>query len=355
MKLVIQIPCYNEEHHLPESLAAIPRSFEGIDEVELLVIDDGSTDRTSEVASAAGVDRIVRFNSHRGLAAAFAAGLETATAMGADIIVNTDADNQYFAPDIERLIHPILHEDADIVVGCRPIESIEHFSALKKKLQRVGSAVVRYISNTEVPDATSGFRAFSRHAAGNLFIYTQFSHTLETLIHAGKKSMNVAYVNIRVNGKTRESRLFSSNFDYLKQSAATMLRLYLFYEPLKTFAYLSAFIMALGLALLSWPSLFDTGGRLTTIPGLGCFFLAVITFVVGVLADMNASNKRVMEETLRRVRQLETRPSEPKEYSSLRRLNGKRAPSRLQPKKKRNNGTYWTSNAEKDAKVQSAR
>lgn len=306
MKLVIQIPCFNEEEYLGKTIRDIPRSFPGIDDVKFLVIDDGSTDRTSEVAHSSGADKIVRLKQHQGLAKAFAVGLETALKMGADIIVNTDADNQYRGKDIGKLISPIIKEEADMVVGIRPIESIEHFSLGKKKLQRLGSAVVRYISNTDVPDATSGFRAFSRHAAQKIFIYTQFSYTLETIVLAGKRNLKLAFIPIKVNDKLRDSRLFDSTFHYIKHSFATLLRLSVIYEPLKTFTYVAGSFFCIALVLFGWHFLTDHHSIETLIAALFFSFVGIITFTIGILADINAANKKIMEEVLTRLRDIET-------------------------------------------------
>lgn len=305
MQLIIQIPCFNEEKYLAQTIQDIPKSFPGIDQVKLVVVDDGSTDRTSEVAYSLGIDRVVRLKQHQGLSRAFSIGLETALEMGADIIVNTDADNQYSGKDIGKLIAPILNGEADMVVGTRPIDSIDYFSPVKKRLQRIGSAVVRYISNTSVPDATSGFRAFSRHAAQSMFIYTQFSYTLETLVLAGKKNLKLSFVPVKVNGKLRESRLFSSTFDYVKNSLATLLRLYVLYEPLKTFTYMAAFFLGIGLVLFGWHFLAGSYSFEKFIGALFFSFIGLITFTIGILADINAANKKVIEEVLTRIKNLE--------------------------------------------------
>ncbi|MBK7366718.1 MAG: glycosyltransferase family 2 protein [Candidatus Eisenbacteria bacterium] len=240
VKLVIQIPCLNEEASLPATFADLPRSLPGITTIEYLVIDDGSTDRTSEVARELGVHRVVRFPARRGLARGFEAGLREALAMGADIIVNTDADNQYQGQDIGKLIEPILSSRADMVVGTRPIDNIEHFSPLKKSLQKLGSGVVRTLSGSDVPDATSGFRAYSREAAMKLTVLTNFTYTLETIIQASQKNITVAAVPIRTNGMLRESRLFKGMRAYISRSLGTMFRVYVLYQPLRFFLTLSA-------------------------------------------------------------------------------------------------------------------
>ncbi|MFZ5758402.1 MAG: glycosyltransferase family 2 protein [Thermodesulfobacteriota bacterium] len=308
MKLVIQIPCYNEELYLAETIDAIPHSFPGIDQVEILVIDDGSTDQTSRVAREhPRRPTVSRLEPHQGLAAAFARGLETACSMGADIIVNTDADNQYCAKDIEKLITPVLDRQADMVIGCRPIEEISYFSPAKKALQRLGSRVVRFITNTQVLDATSGFRAYTRETAKKIFLHTKFTYTLETLVFAGKKNLRVVSVPIRVNPvQLRESRLFSTTFEYLKQSLATLLRLYLFYEPLKSFTYAAAFIATIGFAMLLLAFLSQTlHSAKLFMSSLFFLFLGGSIFSLGILGDINSSQKQLLEEALVRIKNLE--------------------------------------------------
>ncbi|MFZ5764273.1 MAG: glycosyltransferase family 2 protein [Thermodesulfobacteriota bacterium] len=308
MKLVIQIPCYNEELYLSKTIDAIPDSFAGIDQVEILVIDDGSTDQTSSVASDhARCTTVSRLAPHQGLATAFARGLEKACEMGADIIVNTDADNQYCAEDIAKLIAPIINGQADMVVGCRPIEEISYFSPAKKILQRLGSCVVRFITNTRVLDATSGFRAYSRQTAKKIFLHTKFTYTLETLVFAGKKNLRVVSVPIRVNPvRVRESRLFSTTFEYLKQSLATLLRLYLFYEPLKSFTYAAVLIATIGFALLLLAVLSQTQHAAKLfISSLFFLFLGGSIFSLGILGDINSSQKQLLEEALVRIKNLE--------------------------------------------------
>src|ERR671925_948144 len=240
MKLIIQIPCFNEAAQLPETLVQIPRSVPGFDEVELLVIDDGSEDDTVDVARAQGVDHIVRLTNNKGLAAAFQAGLDAALKLGADIVVNTDADNQYNAADIPKLIAPIVAGEADMVVGARPIDEIEHFSPIKKRLQRLGSAVVRRASETNIADTTSGFRAYNREAALQVQVVSKFTYTLETIIQAGKMTVAIDHVAIKTNPKTRESRLFRSMWSYVRTNAASIFRVYAQYEPLRVFLYAAA-------------------------------------------------------------------------------------------------------------------
>ncbi|MDZ7271131.1 MAG: glycosyltransferase family 2 protein, partial [candidate division KSB1 bacterium] len=242
MKLIIQIPCYNEEHTLPITLQALPKQVAGVDEVEVLVIDDGSTDRTVEVARAHGVNHIVRLTKNKGLAEGFMVGLDACLKLGADIIVNTDADNQYCAADIETLIRPILEGKAEMVIGDRRINGLAHVPFVKKKLQLLGSWVVRQVSGTNIPDATSGFRAMSRDAALRLNVISNFTYTLETIIQAGKKNIALAHVPVRTNSALRESRLFRSIWAYVRKSIGTIFRIYTMYEPLRMFMYIGSSI-----------------------------------------------------------------------------------------------------------------
>ncbi len=318
MKLVIQIPCLNEEATLPATVRDLPRGLEGVDSIEVLVIDDGSTDRTSAVAGELGVHRVVRFPQRRGLARAFERGLQEALNMGADIIVNTDADNQYAGGDIGLLIRPILAGEAEMVVGARPISDIEHFSGFKKLLQRAGSGVVRALSNTTVPDATSGFRAYSRAAALRITVVTNFTYTLETLIQAAQKNITVTHVPIRVNPQTRQSRLFQGIRVYLQRSLGTMARVYVMYQPLKFFFAISAVFLAGSLVLFvrfAYFALTVEGqtGHMQSVAVAGA--LAVIAFLIGtlgVLADLIATNRRLLEELLvhARTAAMDRRPGE---------------------------------------------
>ena len=246
MKLIIQIPCFDEEHTLPETLADLPREVAGIDEVEWLVVDDGSSDRTIEVARAGGVQHIVRLTNNKGLAAAFQAGLDASLKLGADVIVNTDADNQYDGRDIPKLVAPILAGDADMVIGDRETDHVEDFSPLKKRLQRWGSAVVRRASNTNVPDTTSGFRAYNREAALQMQVVSKFTYTLESIIQAGKMLVAVDHVPIRTNAKTRESRLFPSMWAYVRRNTVSIFRIYTLYEPLRVFLAVAAVFALIG-------------------------------------------------------------------------------------------------------------
>ena len=249
MKLVIQIPCYNEEKTLPVSLADLPKEISGIDVIETLIIDDGSTDDTQNVARQAGVNHIVSFSRNRGLAKAFMAGIEKSLEVGADIIVNTDADNQYRADDIPLLVEPILSQKADFVVGQRPISEIEHFSRLKKILQKLGSWVVRVASKTDIPDAPSGFRAMNREAAKRLHVFSEYTYTLETIIQAGQKGFAVASVPVRTNKDMRESRLVKSIRSYVARSISTIIRVFMTYKPFRFFAVPGATCFILGFLL----------------------------------------------------------------------------------------------------------
>jgi glycosyltransferase involved in cell wall biosynthesis len=311
MKLIVQIPCLNEEETLPRTLAELPREVEGFDTVEWLVIDDGSTDRTAEVARECGVDHVVRFTSNKGLAVAFQAGMDAALKLGADVIVNTDADNQYRASDIPRLLGPILAHQADLVVGARPVRDMEDFSRLKKFLQRWGSWVVRQASGTDVPDTTSGFRAYNREAALRLHVVSRFTYTLETLIQAGKSDLAVAHVPIRTNRKTRESRLITSLAQYVTRSMGTILRIYAMYEPLRVFLWLAAVFGAVGIALFARFAWFylttpgPTGHVQSLVVGAAFLVLSLQLAVLGILADLLRSNRLIAEDTLERVRKVE--------------------------------------------------
>ena len=310
MKLIIQIPCFNEEATLPATLADLPREVEGIEEVEWLVIDDGSTDRTVEVARENGVDHIVRLTNNKGLAAGFQAGLDASLKLGADVIVNTDADNQYHGPDVERLVRPILAGDADMVVGDRQVMTIDHFSPLKKSLQRLGSWVVRQASETTVPDTTSGFRAYNREAALQMAVVSKFTYTLETIIQAGKQTVAVDHVPIRTNPKTRESRLFPSMGAYVRRNTLSIFRIYSLYEPLRVFTAAAILTALAGAFLWIRFGVFvvqgESGGHIQSlILGSTLFIVAVQFAALGVLGDILAGSRVLQQRILERVRRVE--------------------------------------------------
>ena len=309
MKLVIQIPCLDEEATLPETLASLPRQLPGIDEVEVLVIDDGSSDRTAEVAQAAGADHILRFRRRKGLAAGFMAGLDAALRLGADVIVNTDADNQYPAEAIPRLIQPILDGEADMVVGDRGVGDVAHFSWTKRRLQTAGSWVVRKVSGTNVPDTTSGFRALNREAALRINIVSEFTYTLESIIQAGKKRLAVTHRPVKAR-ETRPSRLFSSTWDYVKRQAAAILRIYAMYEPFKIFLILGGTLLlggfGLGLRYAYFWWLGDIRGHFqSAMLSVLLLILGFQTLQLGIVGDLIASNRKLLEDLLYRVRKLE--------------------------------------------------
>jgi glycosyltransferase involved in cell wall biosynthesis len=306
-KLLIQIPCYNEEQTLPRTLADLPRQVPGFDAVEWLIIDDGSSDRTVEVARQAGVDHVVSFPQNQGLARAFAAGLSASLKVGADVIVNTDADNQYDAACIPALVEPILAGRAQIVVGARPIVGVAHFSPVKKLLQRLGSAVVRMASKTSIPDAPSGFRAISAEAALSLSVFNGYTYTLETIIQAGRKNIAIASVPVRVNGPTRPSRLVKSMPSYVGRSLLTIVRIFILYKPLRFFLYLGTLFLLPGIAIgLRFLILYLGGngqGHVQSLILAGVLVLtAVVTYLAGILADLVAANRVLLEEV--RMRQL---------------------------------------------------
>ncbi len=312
MKLIIQIPAYNEEATLPQALQDLPRSLPGVDEIEVLVVDDGSTDRTAVVAQEMGADHVVRLKRHYGLATAFAVGLETALRLGADIIVNTDADNQYWGEDILRLIRPILNGEADIVVGDRGVASLSHFSPLKRLLQRWGSWVVERAAGIPIPDATSGFRAFTREAALRLTVLSDYTYTLETLIQAGARRMRVVYVPVRTNPPTRPSRLIRNVPSFVALSAVTILRFYTMYRPLRVFTTIGGAMIVCGLALgVRFLYFYLTGRGAGHIQSL--ILAAILTIVgfqvclVGLVADLIQMNRKMLEEILYRVRWMELR------------------------------------------------
>lgn len=309
-KLIIQIPCFNEEETLGVTLSALPRHVSGVDVVEWLVIDDGSTDKTVEVAKSYGADHIVRLPRNQGLARAFVAGLESSLKAGADIIVNTDADNQYCADDIPKLIAPILAGQAEIVVGARPIGDIEHFSPMKKRLQKIGSWVVRLASRTDIPDAPSGFRAMSREAAMRLHVFSEYSYVLETIIQAGQKGMAITSVPVRTNKNLRPSRLVKSIPDYLRRQVLTIVRIFMTYKPFRFFAVPGVLCLSLGMLIsLRFLYFYFTAGGAGHIQSLilAALLIGVGFFlvVVGLLADLMAVNRKLLETLDWRVRKIE--------------------------------------------------
>lgn len=309
-KLIIQIPALNEAEHVGHTVSCLPRSLPGIDKVEFLLVDDGSTDGTAEVARAAGVHHIVRHRRNRGLAAAFRSGLDAALAAGADIIVNTDADNQYEAEDIAALIAPILEGRADIVVGDRGVARNVHFGPVKRLLQRLGSATVRLLSQVSIDDAVSGFRAMSREAAGRIFVTTEFSYTTEMLIQAGRKRMAVVAVPVRTNGPIRPSRLFNSIPQFIVSTGTTVLRAYAMHNALRVFFVMGAILALIGLVpVLRFLWFFVEGqgdGHLQSLVlGVGLLVLGGLSAMLGVLADLISSNRKLMEQVLSRMQRIE--------------------------------------------------
>jgi glycosyltransferase involved in cell wall biosynthesis len=310
VKLIIQIPCFNEQDQLPATLADLPRELDGFDTVEWLVIDDGSTDATIDVARRHGVDHIVRRTNNKGLAAAFQAGIDACLKLGADVIVNTDADNQYKGAHVARLVAPILAGGADMVVGNRGTDEIAHFSARKKRLQHIGSAVVRGASDTGIPDATSGFRAYNREAALQVQVVSRFTYTLETIIQAGKMLVAVTHVDVGTNPPTRPSRLFPSPWTYVRRNALAIFRIYASYEPLRVFLA-AALVFAL-LAAVIWGRFVyyfatgDGGGHVQSlILGAVLFIVAVQLAALGVIGDILAGIRSLQQRTLERVRRVE--------------------------------------------------
>jgi glycosyltransferase involved in cell wall biosynthesis len=311
-KLIIQIPCYNEADTLPATIADLPRTIDGIDVVEILVIDDGSTDGTIDVARELGVDHILRLTKNQGLAVAFARGLEASLQIGADIIVNTDGDNQYRGDCVRDLVKPILKGDAEMVVGDRQINTIQHFSAFKKILQKLGSWIVRWASKTEVQDATSGFRAFSKEAALRLSIYSEYTYTLETIIQAGKKGISITSVPVETNEVLRESRLIHSTFQYVTRSAITIIRIFLMYEALRVFLGLSVIPLLGGIFLLGrfgYYFLIGNGqGHIQSlIIATILMVLGFVTILIGLLGDLIARNRRLNEEINYRIKKMNIR------------------------------------------------
>jgi glycosyltransferase involved in cell wall biosynthesis len=310
MKLIIQIPCFNEERTLPATLRELPRELPGFDAVEWLVVDDGSTDGTLDVARAHGVDHIVRLTNNKGLAAGFQAGLDAALKLGADVVVNTDADNQYYAPDIAKLVAPILAGEADMVIGDRQVRNVEHFSPTKKSLQRLGSWVVRRASRTEVPDTTSGFRAYNREAALALQVVSTFTYTLETIIQAGRMTVALDHVPVRTNPRTRESRLFPSIWTYIRRNGVSIFRIYAMYEPLRVFMT-AAVVMGLA-ALAVWARFLvhfiggnGAGHIQSLLLGAVLFNAAVVLGALGVIGDLLSGQRIIMQRVFERIRRVE--------------------------------------------------
>ena len=310
MKLIIQIPCYNEEETLTIALDHLPKKIEGIDEIEYLIINDGSRDNTVEVAKNWGVHHIVNFKQNKGLAKGFMAGIDGCLRNGADIIVNTDADDQYSGDDIEKIVRPIIEGKADIVIGARPIDETEHFSPLKKKLQHFGSWVVRKASKTDIPDAPSGFRAYSREAALRLNVVNEYTYTLEQIVQAGRNKMAIMWVPIHTNGELRPSRLFSSMFGYIKKSMLTIIRAYIMYRPLRFFVTLGVIPLIIGIGLgIRYIIYIATGSAEGHIQSLIlCSILIILSAlicVVGLLADVIAANRKILEDVQYHIRRVD--------------------------------------------------
>lgn len=310
MKLIIQIPCYNEAETLKIALDDLPKHIDGIDEIEYLIINDGSRDDTVKVALDWGVHYVVNFTRNKGLAKGFMAGLNACLSYGADIIVNTDADNQYCGDDIETIVRPILLGKADIVVGERPIDNTEHFSPLKKKLQHFGSWVVRRASKTDIPDAPSGFRAFSREAALRLNVINDYTYTLETIVQAGRNKMAIISVPIRTNGELRPSRLFGSMFGYIKKSMLTIVRAFLMYRPLQFFTIIGVILFLIGTGigirfLVYYFNGLGSGHIQSLILSSMMIILGVMTGIVGLQADIIAANRKLLEDIQYHVRKLD--------------------------------------------------
>lgn len=310
MKLIIQIPCYNESETLEVALNDLPKQLDGIDEIEYLIINDGSKDNTVEVAKKWGVHHVVNFPQNKGLAKGFMAGLDECLRQGADIIVNTDADNQYCADDIQPLIQPILDGYAEYVIGARPIDDTEHFSFIKKKLQHFGSWVVRKASDTDIPDAPSGFRAISREAAMRINVVNNYTYTLETIVQAGREKLAITSVPIRTNEELRPSRLFKSIWGYVKKSIVTILRAYMMYKPLKCFTFLTIPPALIGLAYIIRFLIFVVQGSASghvqsLILACTLLIIAFLTGTMGLLADMISGNRKILADTQYHVKKTE--------------------------------------------------
>lgn len=310
MKLIIQIPCLNEAETLEIALNDLPKHIDGIDEIEYLIINDGSKDNTVEVAKNWGVHYVVNFKRNKGLAKGFMAGLDACLRAGADIIVNTDADNQYCGEDIEKIVRPILEGRADIVIGERPIDDTEHFSPLKKKLQHIGSWTVRVASKSDIPDAPSGFRAYSREAAMHLNVVNEYTYTLETIVQAGHEKMAMTSVPIRTNPELRSSRLFSSMFGYIKKSMVTIIRSFMMYKPLRFFCSIGSLLFLLGLILgIRYLVFLFTGGAAGHVQSLilasTLLMMGTMTIIIGLQADIIAANRKILEDIQFHVRKLD--------------------------------------------------
>lgn len=309
MKLIIQIPCYNEAQTLEIALNDLPKHIDGIDTIEYLIINDGSIDNTVEVAKKWGVHHVVNFTKNKGLAKGFMAGLDACLRNGADIIVNTDADNQYCGADIEKLVRPILEGKSDIVIGERPIDQTEHFSPWKKRLQHLGSWVVRKASNTDIPDAPSGFRAYSRDAAMRLNVTNEYTYTLETIVQAGREKIAMGSVPIRTNGELRPSRLFNSMFGYVKKSMLTIIRAFIMYKPLQFFSILGSIPFCIGLGVgirfLVYMCMGQAGGHVQSlILASTLLMIGFMTYIIGLQADIIAANRKILEDVQYQVRQI---------------------------------------------------
>jgi glycosyltransferase involved in cell wall biosynthesis len=338
MKLIVQIPAYNEEATIAQALREIPKKLDGVTSVETLVVDDGSTDKTAEAARKAGANHVVQLKTHRGLSSAFVAGIDAALRLGADIIVNTDADNQYVAADIARLVAPIVKGTADVVIGDRDVAQSPHMSPLKKSLQRLGSWTVGKASGVDVADVTSGFRAFSRDAATQINVFNPFTYTLETVIQAGNRNLGVQSVVVRTNAPTRPSRLYRGIGTYLRKSMATIFRIYTLYRPLKTFFAIGSVLMFLGIALGARFLWFffqgDRGGHIQSLILAAVFLIAGFqTWLMALLADLIAVNRRLTEDVLIRVKKLESpaRERRPQQQQQQQRDRGPRPEKRERP------------------------
>lgn len=311
MKLIIQIPCYNEESTLALTLSELPKKLDGIDEIQILVIDDGSTDKTLEVARQNGVENFVILPNNIGLAKAFVAGLTKSLELGADIIVNTDADNQYCADDIKNLIKPIIENKADIVIGARPIKNIQHFSLVKKALQKLGSCVMRLVSSTKIEDATSGFRAFSKNAALQINVFDNYTYTLETIIQAKAKKLEIISVPVRVNAELRKSRLIKNIFDYIRRSIFTMIRMFIVYRPFRFFAIIGTLFLIpgilLGVRFLYFYLNHNGSGHVQSLILSAVLILTGVQVgLMAVLADLQSVNRKLLEDVQTRLKKANT-------------------------------------------------